>query len=255
MGSICRKNDGALADSGVAPKTDAGTSPGTDTTAPVVSITSPTPNSQVAASTTVVATATDDVGVDNVELLVDSVAFASKSTAPYSFSIALQPGSHTLTVVAYDKAKNKGQASVSVTVGGAAPQTDGGAPPPPKPDAGGTIPPPQPGGNNPFGNGCNAATDCLTQVCAFDPALNAKYCSQACGVQDWCPPGGVCIQGSASSRLCALQLSGQGGTTPQGGATGGCSLDASDRAASAGTFASILLGLLGLGLLRRRRRR
>jgi MYXO-CTERM domain-containing protein len=261
-GMICRKNDGTT------PTPDAGTptpdtGSATDTTAPKVTIASPTPNAQVSSSTTVKAAATDNVGVTSVELLVDNVSMASKSTPPFDFPIILQNGSHTLTVVAYDKAQNKGQASVSVTVGGGTqPQPDSGtAPPPPQPDTGTTPPPkqdsgvapPKPGGNNPFGNGCNLAEDCLTKLCAFDPALNVKYCSQQCGVQDWCPPGGVCVQGSGSgAKLCALQLNNNNNPKDQdSGAAGGCSFGAG--AASAGSLGLVMLGLMALLLGRRRR--
>ena len=211
-------------------------------------IASPSPKAQVASSVTVKATAKDDVGVSNVELLVDNVLMASKSSPPFDFPTILQAGSHTLTVVAYDKAQNKGQASVSVTVGGApqpAPQLDTGTTPSPQSDGG--MLPPQSGGDQPFGNKCSAAKDCLNGLCAFDPVLDEKYCTQQCGVQDWCPPGGVCVGAGSSSKLCALQLK----SNPQdSGETGGCSLGAG--AGAAGSLGLVLLGLVALVVRRRR---
>ena len=254
-GYICRKSDGT------GPTPDAGTpapvppdggaptpdiTPGTDTTAPTVTIASPSPKAQIAASVTVKATAKDNVGVTKVEFLVDNVLMASKTSPPFDFPTILQAGSHTLTVSAYDKAKNTGQASVSVSVGGApAPQSDSGGAPSPQSDGG--MVPPQSGGDQPFGNTCTQSKDCLAGLCAFDPVLNEKYCTQQCGVQDWCPPGGVCVGSGSQNKLCALQLK----SNPEGTDTaGGCSLGAG--AGAAGSLGLVLLGLLALVARRRR---
>ena len=212
-----------------------------------MAITSPAPNAQVKSSVTIKATAKDDLGVTNVELRVNSVLMASKSSAPFEFPTVLQAGVNTVTVVAYDLAKNKGQASVSLTVGGAprpAPRLDSGGAPAPGADGG--LVPPQTGGNGTFGNRCKIAAECLTGLCAYDPALNEKYCAQECGVQDWCPPGGLCVQASGSAgKICALQLNNPRSTQD----VAGCSLGIS--AASAGSLGLLLLGLVALGLRRR----
>jgi len=260
-GYICRKSDGTSpsADSGApsptppesgggAPSPDAGApypTPPNDTTAPKVIIASPANNTQVTSSITVKATITDDVGVTSAELLVNNSLVASKSSAPFDFPTVLQSGIHIVTVVAYDAAKNKGQASVSVTVAGGAPQPapkldTGGAP---APSADGGLLPPSTGSNNPFGSKCTKNTDCANNMCAFDPAVNESYCAQKCGAADWCPPGGVCLK-SSGGKLCALQLN----NMPQAG--GGCSLGTG--AATGGGLGLMLLGLLVL-LVRRRR--
>ena len=81
----------------------------------------------------VAATATDNVGVSRVELLVDGAQIASDSSAPYQFSwntAALSNGTHTLQARAVDAASNAGLSSiVSVTVNNTVtPPTDTTAP-------------------------------------------------------------------------------------------------------------------------------
>ena len=238
MGNICRKDDvGGSSDGGVAPG-DSGAPAGDgglDTQPPAVSITTPANGAQVAETTKVVVQATDDHGVAKVELLVDGTLVASQNATPYEFPISLQPGAHTLTAVARDAAGNQGQATVNVTVGGAgpAPQTDSGAPAP-QSDAGVL-----PGAPGTFGAKCTAAADCTSKICASDPEVGESYCSQPCGAQGWCPPGGVCVAGSGSSELCALELASD---------SGGCAVGRGS--APAGWPLLALLGLIGL-LVRR----
>lgn len=209
-----------------------------------MTITSPTNNAIVSASTTIVVKATDTHGVDVVELLIDSQVVASKNVAPYEFSIALEPGTHVVTAVAYDKAKNKGEASVTVTVQGTSPNP----PPPNSGDGGQSSPPPPVGSNGLFGAECHEAKDCKSELCVYDTAIETNYCSERCGEQDSCPGGGVCLEGSDGSRLCGLSQP----VNPSGAAsgTGGCSLEGSR---SADPLAPTLLILFAL-LTRRRRR-
>jgi hypothetical protein len=100
-----------------------------DTTAPVVSITSPASGTDISATTTVTANATDDVAVGKVEFYVDGTLKGTDSTGSsnnytYSFNPAsFSLGSHTLTAKAYDSSNNTAtSSSVTVTV------TDGTAP-------------------------------------------------------------------------------------------------------------------------------
>ena len=91
-----------------------------DTTAPSTSITAPTGGSTVSGTTTVTATASDNVGVTQVELLVDGVVASTDTSAPYSFAwdtTTVADGSHTLVTRARDAAGNVGSSSsVTVTV-------------------------------------------------------------------------------------------------------------------------------------------
>ena len=93
---------------------------GGDTTPPTVSITAPASGATITASTTVTATASDDVGVTSVQFLLDGVVQATDSTSPYSWNwtpTASLNGLHSLTAKAFDAANNSTtSAAVSVTV-------------------------------------------------------------------------------------------------------------------------------------------
>ena len=90
-----------------------------DTTAPTVSITSPSRRDSVANTITVSATASDNVAVVGVRFRVDGVDIgAEDTTAPYSVSwdtTSVSNGNHVLTAVARDAAGNT-QTSGNVTV-------------------------------------------------------------------------------------------------------------------------------------------
>jgi hypothetical protein len=108
-----------------------GSPPPGDTTPPVVSLTAPAQNSTIASTTTVTATATDNVVVANVEFLIDGAPLASPDTqAPYSASLdprVYPTGFYTLSARARDDAGNVGvSAGVQVFVRNDA--TGGGIP-------------------------------------------------------------------------------------------------------------------------------
>ena len=91
-----------------------------DTTAPVVSISSPVNNSTAAGTVSVSASASDNVGVTKVEFYLNGVLQVSDNAAPYNFNwntAAVANGVYTLSAKAYDAAGNVGQsANVAVTV-------------------------------------------------------------------------------------------------------------------------------------------
>ena len=92
-----------------------------DTTAPVVSVTSPTAGQTVAGATAVTASATDNVSVAGVQFRLDGASLgAEDTTVPYSVSwdtTATTDGSHTVTAVARDAAGNTAvSGGVAVTV-------------------------------------------------------------------------------------------------------------------------------------------
>jgi poly(hydroxyalkanoate) depolymerase family esterase len=93
---------------------------GGDTTPPTVSITAPAAGATVSGSLAVTASASDNVGVTRVDVLVDGTVAGSDTTAPYSVTIdttQLANGSHTLTARAFDAANNAAtSAAVTVTV-------------------------------------------------------------------------------------------------------------------------------------------
>ena len=92
----------------------------TDTTPPTTSITSPVNGATVSSTITVAATASDNVGVTQVQLYADGAPVAMDTASPYTFSlntVSLTNGSHTLQTKAYDAAGNVGSsAAVTITV-------------------------------------------------------------------------------------------------------------------------------------------
>ena len=94
--------------------------PAGDTTAPTAQITSPSSGATVSGTTNVAVTASDNVSVARVELLLDGVVAATDSAAPYQFAwdtTGATNGTHTLQARAVDSAGNNGVSSiVTVTV-------------------------------------------------------------------------------------------------------------------------------------------
>jgi hypothetical protein len=93
---------------------------GGDTTAPTTSITAPTGGATVSGTTSVAASASDNVGVTKVEFYLDGALQSTDTTSPYSWSwntTTASNASHTLSTKAYDAAGNVGTSStVTVTV-------------------------------------------------------------------------------------------------------------------------------------------
>jgi beta-lactamase superfamily II metal-dependent hydrolase len=103
---------------------------GGDTILPVTSITAPLAGATVSSTTSVTASASDNVGVTKVEFYLDGVLKSTDTTSPYSWSwdtTTATNGSHTLTTKAYDAALNVGtSAAVGVTVSNGVPVNIGG---------------------------------------------------------------------------------------------------------------------------------
>jgi peptidoglycan/xylan/chitin deacetylase (PgdA/CDA1 family) len=91
-----------------------------DSTAPSASVTAPSTGDLVAGATTLAANASDNVGVDHVDFLVDGQQVGSASSAPYTFSwnsLSVPDGQHTIAARAVDTAGNvTTSSSVSVAV-------------------------------------------------------------------------------------------------------------------------------------------
>jgi beta-lactamase superfamily II metal-dependent hydrolase len=98
---------------------------GGDITAPTTSITAPANNATVSGTTTVTATALDNVGVTKVEFYLDGGLQSTDTTSPYIWSWSTTGstnGTHTLVTKAYDAALNVGtSATVTVTVSNGVP--------------------------------------------------------------------------------------------------------------------------------------
>jgi ferredoxin-like protein FixX len=97
-----------------------GNLPPPDTTDPTAVINSPAPDATVGGTVTVSVSASDNVGIARVDLLVDSVVIGTDTAAPFSFSwntTGASQGAHALQARAEDAAGNSGtSATISVTV-------------------------------------------------------------------------------------------------------------------------------------------
>jgi Bacterial Ig domain len=90
-----------------------------DTTAPKVSLASPVSGATVAGTITISGTASDNIGVTQVQWFIDGAAAGSGTASAFSFSwntATATNASHTITVKAFDQAGNVGSAAVQVTV-------------------------------------------------------------------------------------------------------------------------------------------
>ena len=100
-----------------------------DGVAPQVALTAPADGAQVSGNVTVSADASDDVGLDRVEFLLDGNLIGSDAVAPYAViwnSASASNGAHSLQARAYDLADNvASSAAVGVQVSGG---TGGGTP-------------------------------------------------------------------------------------------------------------------------------
>ena len=86
-----------------------------DTTAPTVTLLSPKVDYLSSSRVSISATATDNVAVTRMELYVDGTLILNTSAGSFSTSRKLSLGLHTITVKAYDAAKNIGSVSKTVT--------------------------------------------------------------------------------------------------------------------------------------------
>jgi len=86
-----------------------------DTTAPTVSVTAPANGATVSGTTTISASASDNVGVSSVEFYVDSVLKGTDTSSPYSYSwstTSYSNGAHSIYAKAKDAAGNTGTSSI-----------------------------------------------------------------------------------------------------------------------------------------------
>jgi hypothetical protein len=90
--------------------TPVGGAPPPDTTPPAVTITAPAEGATLRGTVTLVAAATDDVGVARVEFYLGGALLGTDSAAPYALSwntTGVPAGGYSLTAVAFDPASNQ----------------------------------------------------------------------------------------------------------------------------------------------------
>jgi chitodextrinase len=101
-----------------------------DNIAPAVSLTSPTANSVYKGTVTISSSASDNVGVTNVEYYANGQFLYASNLSPYSFSwdtTSIADGDYSIVAKAYDRAGNVTQSSqVSVTVDNSPPTLNSG---------------------------------------------------------------------------------------------------------------------------------
>src|SRR5690349_19435230 len=86
-----------------------------DSTAPSISMTSPSDGATVSGTVTVSVNATDNVGMARVELYVDNVLQATSTTAPFDTkwnTKKAKAGAHSIQCKGYDKAGNVGRSQI-----------------------------------------------------------------------------------------------------------------------------------------------
>ncbi|MGD9872356.1 MAG: S8 family serine peptidase [Thauera sp.] len=89
-----------------------------DVVAPVAKLGNPTDGSVISGNIAITGSATDDVGVSGLRLLIDGKQVASVSGSSISYRLntkKLSAGSHTITLEAYDAAGNVGSHNIRVT--------------------------------------------------------------------------------------------------------------------------------------------
>jgi flagellar hook assembly protein FlgD len=98
----------------------------TDTTAPAVTLASPTDSSALSGTATLSVAASDDVGIQRVQYLIDGSVKASSDVPPFSATygtLSLANGQHTFAARAYDTSGNVATSpTVTATVSNVAPE-------------------------------------------------------------------------------------------------------------------------------------
>ncbi len=215
-----------------------------DTTPPQIAITQPSNGATVAQGFVVKANATDDVGVQKVELWVNGAKKATKTNAPWQFTTdaSLAAGSHSLEVRAYD-ASNMSNAQISVTV-------DTGNDPNDPNDPNNPNNPNQPTPGD-LGTSCMGGTDCTSGLCLSDGS--GSHCTQVCdpNLADSCPTGFSCVSTSGSEHVCWPDTP----NDPNGGGSGTNPNDVGGGCQSGGGSPISLVFIAGLLVALRRRRR
>lgn len=208
-----------------------------DDVAPTIALDAPGDGATVRAPVRVESTASDNVRIDRVELLIDGTVLTTKDDPPYDFDVpaGVHAGGHTLTVRAVDGDENVAEASIDVTFEAecvddsecAEAQTcDGDI------CLGGV------------GADCENPAQCAGGICYVDTTNGVSYCTEECDPgSDGCPSGSKCVQPEFGTPKCVPGADGGGGGCAAGGGRG-----------SRGAAGMLLLGVLGLAIASRRRR-
>jgi hypothetical protein len=221
---------------------------------PVVSIDEPANGATVDPGFHVYVTATDDVGVDRVELYIDGALSSTVSLPPYVFNTpeTLAPGAHNVEARAYDAGGvNSHMIGVTVADAGGGPdcETNDDCPAGFVCNAAGSCVPDGGGGDcTSVGCACDDAADCASGLCLSNGS--ESYCSERCDpAADSCPNGTECVSTTGDDSVC-WPGSGGGDDGTGSDVVGGCRVGGDDRGA-----AWLLLAFVGIARARRARAR
>lgn len=220
-----------------------------DTVPPTVSITSPASGAVVNPGFTITADASDDRGVDHVQLKIDGANVGSALTAaPFTWTApsTLTGTAHHIEVDAYDAAGNTANAAIDVSFPmGCSHDTDC--------DMGQVCSNGQcvagPGMQGGLGSTCTMNSDCASNQCA-DDGQGHMYCVSSCtpGGANTCPSNFECLDAGGGNGVCWPGGGGNNNNNGTSGSTGGCD-------AGGGSSGAMLFGLGFAAMLITRRRK
>lgn len=163
-------------------------------TPPMVVVKSPTSGTTVQPHFVTRLTATDDVAVDHVELLIDGTTVAESHDTPYTIVApdGIADGPHQMEVRAFDVQGTPGGVMLDIVMGPPCTAASGctGV------DvcvAGVCLPGPDAAGG--LGYDCSADTECLSRVCTRESGKTFGHCTEVCdpAVDGVCPSGFACL--------------------------------------------------------------
>jgi hypothetical protein len=181
--------------------------PGTPTP-PMLFVKSPTNGKTVQPGFITRVTASDDSGMDHVEILIDGVKNAEAFEDPFTVKAmdTIEPGPHTLEVRAVDVQGTPTSQMIDIVMGPPCTASTGctgddvcvAGVCTPGPDA--------PGG---LGYECSAPTECISRNCVKDGGAFG-YCVEVCdpAVKGVCPSGFDCLDAGGGAGVCYPNESG-----------------------------------------------
>ena len=195
-----------------------------DQTPPKVAITYPSDGAKVPSQLRVDISASDDVGLKQVDLLVDSQSQGPLTQAPWKYNLVLSMGPHVIKAVARDSGGNMAEHQITVTM-------EPSAPPPPK------------GG---YGAKCTSGDQCTSGMCARDAASGRSLCTLRCDAKNnTCPQAAQCLNAGTNLWVCGPPMTQQ--SLDSYVLDGGCAVPPGAPGPGAGWMILFLL------LIRRRR--
>lgn len=211
--------------------------PGVDAP-PTVQITSPADGASVRKGFVVTASAADDIAIERVELLVNSRSHGVDTDPPYAITVppSISDGVQRIQVRAYDVYDAVATAEIQVTQGAPCESAAQCLASETCVDGRCVLGPGQPGG--------------LGEICTVNEACASGQCGEAGGERHCAEPCEVGAGGCPDDFGC--REAGEGGVCWPGydDGSGGCRAAGTDG----GSLALLGLGLLAMGLGRRRRR-